>query len=328
MAGVSLVVTAERWPLARPFAISRGVKTEAHVVVATVRDGRHAGRGECVPYARYGETVDGVIAQIEAMRAALANGLSRAQLLTAMRPGAARNALDCALWDYEAKKAGQSAAGLAGCAPLRPVLSAFTISLDGPEAMAVEARRASQFPLLKLKLGAHGDEERLAAVRAMRPDARLIADANEGWTPESLPGLLRHCADAGVELVEQPLPAGGDERLAMIERPVPVCADESVFTRDGLAALRGRYDAVNIKLDKAGGLTEALLLLKEARRQGFKVMIGSMVATSLAMAPAIILAQDADWADLDGPVLLARDRDFALVYAAGAICPPAPELWG
>ncbi len=328
MASLSLLVRAERWPLARPFTIARGSKTEAHVVVATLSDGRHAGRGECVPYARYGESVEGVIAEIEVMRAAIEAGVSRTELLDALPPGAARNAIDCALWDYEAKAAGRSAAALAGLAGLRPVLSAFTISLDDPAAMAAAAQASSDYPLLKLKLGAEGDEARLAALRAARPDARLIVDANEGWTPERLAGLLRACAEAGVELVEQPLPADGDAPLAAIDRPVPVCADESVFTRAGLDELRDRYDAVNIKLDKAGGLTEALLLLEDARRLGFRVMVGSMVATSLAMAPALLLAQDADWADLDGPALLARDREGGLVHVGGRIGPPSPDLWG
>jgi L-alanine-DL-glutamate epimerase-like enolase superfamily enzyme len=281
-----------------------------------------------VPYARYGESVEGVADAIEACAGDVARGLSRAALASLLPAGAARNALDCALWDLEPKRSGKSAAELAGFAPLRPVTTAFTLSLDTPEAMAARAREAGAYPLLKFKLGGDGDRERLEAVREAAPHARLIADANEGWQPHETESLLAAAAASGVELVEQPLPAGDDALLARIVRPVPVCADESVHDHASLARLAGRYDAVNIKLDKTGGLTEALLTAAEARTLGLKVMVGSMVATSLAIAPALLLAQDADWVDLDGPLLLERDRDPGLAYDGALLFPPPPTLWG
>ena len=243
-------------------------------------------------------------------------------------PGAARNALDCALWDLEAKIAGRSAAELAGVAPLHAVETAFTISLASPEEMAARARDAARYPLLKLKLGGDGDEARLAAIRAAVPKARLIADANEAWRASDLERLLEAAKAAGVELIEQPLPAGDDAALAHIARIVPVCADESVHDRASLRDLPARYDAVNIKLDKTGGLTEALATAAEARTLGLKIMVGCMVATSLAMAPALLLAQDADWVDLDGPLLLERDRVPGLAYTSGTVMPPPAALWG
>ena len=245
-----------------------------------------------------------------------------------MPAGAARNALDCALWDYEAKRSSVTAASLAGLASPEPLVTAYTISLGTPEAMAAKAAAAARtMPLLKLKLGGAGDAERLAQIRAACPNARLIADANEAWTPELLPSLMQAAAAARVELIEQPLPAGADAALAG-PRAVPVCADESVHDRAGLAALASRYDAINIKLDKAGGLTEALALAAQARALGFRIMVGCMVATSLSMAPAILLAQGADWVDLDGPLLLARDRSPALTYDGALVHPPDPALWG
>jgi len=326
--GLSLAVRSERWPIRGTFTIARGSKREAAVVVAEIGDGRNTGRGECVPYARYGESVEGVIAAIEAARDALAAGLDRHGLAKLLPPGAARNALDCALWDLEAKRAGTRAASLAGLKTLAPVPTAFTVSLANPETMAKQAATARGFPLLKLKLGGDGDVDRLLAVRAALPEARLIADANEAWQPHETESLLAAAAEARIELVEQPLPAGNDALLAEIARAVPVCADESVHDRASLAALQGRYDAVNIKLDKTGGLTEALATMRDARALGLKIMVGSMVATSLSMAPALLLAQDADWVDLDGPLLLERDRDPGLNYEAGMVSPPAPELWG
>jgi L-Ala-D/L-Glu epimerase / N-acetyl-D-glutamate racemase len=326
---LSVSATVERWPIAGAFTISRGVKTEAAVVVAKLSDGTFTGRGECVPYARYGESIEAVVSAIAACAEPLAGGLTRADLASLLPAGAARNALDCALWDLEAKRAREPAATLAGMAALQPVLTAFTLSLAPPDAMAARAREASAaHPLLKLKLGGDGDTDRLAAVRAAVPQARLIVDANEAWQPNDVESLLAAAASARVELVEQPLPAGGDDVLARIARPVPVCADESVHDRASLAALAGRYDAVNIKLDKTGGLTEALLLAEEARKLGLEIMVGSMVATSLAMAPALLVAQNADWVDLDGPLLLERDRVPGLTYDAGKVFPPPPALWG
>ncbi len=324
--GRAVTVRAESWPIAGAFMISRGAKTAADVVVVEIR-GAARGRGECVPYARYGESVAGVTAQITEAARALGAQLNRETLSKALPPGAARNALDCALWDYEAKAAAVPAHALAGLNAPQPVSTAYTISLGAPEEMAAKAA-ACGYPLLKLKLGGDGDEARLRAVRAAAPDARLIVDANEAWGTEQLLRLLNACAEAGIALVEQPLPAGGDAALAKIARSVPVCADESAHAREGIAALRDRYDAVNIKLDKTGGLTEALAMRAEARRLGFRIMVGCMVGTSLAMAPALLVAQDADWADLDGPLLLARDRDTGLAIEGGLIHPPAPALWG
>jgi len=322
-AGLMVSARTETWPIAGSFAIARGAKTEAVVVVAEVTDGQVTGRGECVPYARYGETPEAVLAQIRAAKAG-----SRAALLDALPPGAARNALDCALWDFEAKSSDHSAASLAGIAPLEPVLTCYTLSLDAPEAMARKAAASRTYPLLKLKLGMDGDAERLTAIRQARPDARLIVDVNEGWTPDTVAEGLAMCAAAGVELVEQPLPAGEDAVLARIARPVPICADESAHIKANVQALVGLYDAVNIKLDKTGGLTEALAMAEAARGAGLRIMVGCMVSTSLAMAPAMILAQRADWVDLDGPLLLARDRTPGLSYAGAFIRPPSPALWG
>lgn len=318
----------ERFPIRGRFAISRGAKTEAAVVVAELTEGTHRGHGECVPYARYGETPEATVAAIEAMGPLLADGLDRAGLQRAMPAGAARNALDCAYWDLEAKRSGLPVRTLTGLPPLHSLTTAYTISLDAPEAMAQAARAAGGRPLLKIKLGGPGDPERIAAVRAAVPDVELLVDANEGWSPENLSENLEACARAGIALVEQPLPAGDDESLRGIERPIPVCADESVHDRASLPALAGKYDAVNIKLDKTGGLTEALAMAGEAHRQGLLVMVGCMVATSLSMAPAMLVAQNARFADLDGPLLLARDRENGLRYDGSIVHPPEPVLWG
>jgi L-alanine-DL-glutamate epimerase-like enolase superfamily enzyme len=326
--GRRLKVAVESWPIAGGFTISRGAKHEAVVVVATIEDGTHRGCGECVPYPRYGESVESVVGSIEALAPQVAAGLDRERLGDALPSGAARNALDCALWDLEAKSKGVSVATLAGVGRLKPVETAFTISLASPEEMARKAREERGHPLLKLKLGGDGDEARLAAVRAAVPDARLIVDANEAWSESNLERMLEAATAARVELIEQPLPAGSDDVLEYYERRVPICADESVHDRESLAKIAKRYDAVNIKLDKTGGLTEGLATMAEARALGLKIMVGCMVATSLAMAPALILAQDAEWVDLDGPLLLARDRVPGLIYEAGEVFPPAPALWG
>lgn len=329
---LGLAVTAERFPIAGSFAISRGAKTEAVVVVAALDDGTVTGRGECVPYARYGESIESVTAAIEAMREPLAAGLDRIRLQSAMQPGAARNALDCAFWDLEAKSSGRRVWQLAGLTRPQPLTTAFTISLADPAAMAKAAAAAASRPLLKIKLGGDdtngGDAARIAAVRAAAPNATLVVDANEGWREEHLTAKLAACATAGVVLVEQPLPEGRDEALARITRLIPVCADESVHDRASLKTLAGKYDAVNIKLDKAGGLTEALAMADAAMRAGFTVMAGCMVATSLAMAPAVLLAQRARFTDLDGPLLLARDRSPGLTYTGSRVEPPERVLWG
>ena len=327
-AAVRLAAAAERFPIAGRFVISRGAKTQAEVVVATVEDGAARGRGECVPYARYGETVGSVLAQIESVRGAVERDPDRQALQALLPAGAARNALDCALWDYEAKRDRRPAHRAAGLGAPAPIVTAFTLSVDTPGAMAEAAGRAAWRPLLKVKLAGAGDAERLRAVRAAAPAATLIVDANEAWALDDLAAMFALCAELGVALIEQPLPAGADAALATVARPVPVCADESVHDRAGLAALRGRYDAVNIKLDKAGGLTEALAVASEAGALGLTVMVGCMVGTSLAMAPALLLAQKARFVDLDGPLLLAADRPGGLRYEGSTILPPATELWG
>ena len=314
----------ESFRLAQAFTISRGSKTEARVVTATIARDGITGRGECVPYARYGETVEGVRDAV----AAVPPGTTREALQSLLPPGAARNAADCALWDWEAKRAGRRAWDLAGLPAPGPVVTAFTLSLDAPGAMEAAARANAHRPLLKIKLGTPDDMPRLEAVRRGSPAASLIVDANEGWTPEVYADLAPHLLRLGVALVEQPLPAGQDEALAHMPRPVPVCADESCHDRASLGALKGRYDMVNVKLDKTGGLTEALLLREEARAMGLGLMVGCMVGTSLAMAPAVLLAQGAQVADLDGPLLLAEDRPTPLAYDERGVHPPEPSLWG
>jgi L-alanine-DL-glutamate epimerase-like enolase superfamily enzyme len=324
----TLKTKVERWPIAGSFTISRGAKTEAVVVVAELGDGKARGRGECVPYARYGESIDSVTAQIAAIQPYLPDGLTRARLQDTMPPGAARNALDCALWDLEAKQTGRPVHELAGLPAPHPLTTAFTISLGTPAAMAAAVAKAAHRALLKIKLGSDGDGERIAAVRRAAPNATLIVDANEGWTDDTLAANLAACAEAGVILVEQPLPDGRDTALARIGRPIPVCADESAHDRHSLAGLVGKYDAVNIKLDKTGGLTEALAMAHEAERHGLAIMAGCMVGTSLAMAPAVLLAQSARFVDLDGPLLLAQDRPDGLIYRDSLVYPATAALWG
>jgi L-alanine-DL-glutamate epimerase-like enolase superfamily enzyme len=332
---ISLRVSAETYPIRGAFTISRGSKKEAAVVVAalsaTTAGGREiSGRGECVPYGRYGETVDGVVAAIAAQGPAVAAGLDRRALQSAMPAGAARNALDCAFWDLECKASGQPAWRLAGLGLPAPVATAFTLSLADPAAMGRAARAAAAMKLLKLKLGGGDAEdiERVRQVRANAPAARLIVDANEGWTIDQLARLAPELAALGVALIEQPLPAGQDAALAGFASPVPLGADESCHGTQGLAELRARYSVVNIKLDKTGGLTEALRLKTEAQAAGFGVMVGCMVATSLSMAPAFLLAQGADFVDLDGPLLLARDRQLGIAYDGALMAPPPSALWG
>jgi L-alanine-DL-glutamate epimerase-like enolase superfamily enzyme len=324
----TLAARIECWPIAGSFTISRGAKTEAVTVVAEVGRGGRTGRGECVPYPRYGETPEATLAALLAMQEPLSRGLDRQGLQALMPPGAARNALDCALLDLEAKTSGQRVWNLLGRPAPAACITAYTISLASPEAMAAATAKAAHRPLLKIKLGGDGDGKRIAAVRKSAPESELIVDANEAWTSDNLEQNLAECAAAGVTLVEQPLPAGQDQALARIRRPLSVCADESVHDRASLQGLRDRYDAVNIKLDKTGGLTEALAMAEAAQALGFEIMIGCMVATSLAMAPAMLLAQAARFVDLDGPLLLARDRDGGLRYDGSLVYPPDAALWG
>jgi L-alanine-DL-glutamate epimerase-like enolase superfamily enzyme len=324
---ISLSARLETYPIAGRFVIARGAKTEANVVVVTLADGAASGRGECVPYTRYGETVESVLAAIALAGPTIERDPDRERLRALLPPGAARNAIDCALWDLEAKRTGIGVFTRAGITPA-PATTAFTISVGTPEAMAEAAAQAATRPLLKVKLAGAGDRERLRAVRAAAPAATLIVDANEAWAAGDCAAMLAACAEAGVALVEQPLPVGADDLLGRIPHPVPVCADESVHDRADLAALRTRYDAVNIKLDKTGGLTEALEVAREARALGFTVMAGCMVGTSLAMAPAMLLAPGALYVDLDGPLLLTRDRPDGLRFEGSTIYPPTAALWG
>jgi len=319
-----LTAVPRRFPFDGVFAISRNTRTHVEVVEVTLSRGGATGRGECVPYSHYGETVASVLEQI----ASLPDGITRPALQAALPPGAARNAVDCALWDCEAKASGIPVWSLAGLEAPRPVQTAFTLSLDTPEAMQAKARANAWRPVLKVKLGTPDDLPRLRAVRAGAPGARLILDANEGWTADTWTALAPELAALGVALVEQPLPASADEALRGLPRPVPVCADESCHDRRDLPRLVGLYDMVNIKLDKTGGLTEALALRDAARAAGLKVMVGCMAASSLAMAPALLVAQGADVVDLDGPLLLAEDRDHGVRYDGAGAHPAEPALWG
>ncbi|WP_033315667.1 N-acetyl-D-Glu racemase DgcA [Limimaricola hongkongensis] len=314
----------ESFALARAFTISRGSRAAAQVIAVRISRGGHVGRGECVPYARYGESLAVVRAQTEA----LPEGITRAELQAALPPGAARNAVDCALWDLEAKQAGVPVWRLAGLDAPKPLVTAYTLSLDAPEAMEARAREEAHRPLLKIKLGTPDDMARLEAVRRGAPEATIIVDANEGWNAAIYADLAPHLVRLGVALVEQPLPAGEDDALIGLDRPVPVCADESCHDRASLPGLAGKYDMANIKLDKTGGLTEALALRDAARAAGFDVMVGCMVGSSLAMAPAHLVGQGAKIVDLDGPLLLAEDRDPPMRHDARGLHPADPALWG
>lgn len=325
---LTLEARIERFPLRQRFAISRGSKTETVVVTAELHDGDHRGRGECGPNIRYGETPEGVTDAIAAMAADIAGGLDRVNLQQAMPPGAARNAIDCAFWDLEAKRTGKRVWALAGMAEPSPVETAYTLSVDTPAAMAAAARANASRPLLKLKLTGAGDLDRVSAVHEGAPSSRLIVDANEAWTPDDFSALATELAGLGVEMIEQPLPADGDAALADLDHPVPICADESCHDHSSVAELAGRYDMINIKLDKTGGLTEALATAAVARDAGLDIMVGCMVGTSLAMAPAHLVAQGAKIIDLDGPLLLAEDREPSLEVRDSRIFPPAAVLWG
>ena len=318
---MQIEVTQDVFPLAQVFRISRGARTEAHVLTVTLAG---IGRGECVPYARYEETLESVTAQIRGLPA----DVTRESLQELLPAGAARNAVDCAFWDYAAKQAGKRVWDILGLPAPLPELTAFTLSLDTPDAMEIQAALNSKRALLKIKLGTPDDMARLEAVRRGAPDVPIIVDANEGWTADVYADLAPHLIRLGVQMVEQPLPAGDDDMLSEIARPLPVCADESCHDRASLPALKGKYDMVNVKLDKAGGLTEALALKHEAQAEGYGIMVGCMVGSSLAMAPATILAQGVAFTDLDGPLLLAEDRETPLLYDDHGVHPPAATLWG
>lgn len=323
-------VTHDSFQLAGAFTISRGSRTSAEVLTVTLSEAGVSGWGECVPYARYGESIESVTEQI----ASLPRSFDRASLPLLLPAGAARNAVDCALWDLEAKRSGMRVwkrsglSAIAGRSEPKPEPTAFTLSLDTPERMRAAAAGSRHRPLLKIKLGTPDDLPRLDAVREGAPDSRIIVDANEGWSVEAYRRLAPEMLRLGVEMVEQPFPAGDDSALETIERPVPLCADESCHDRASLQELAGKYDVVNIKLDKTGGLTEAIALRREAAAAGFGIMVGCMVGSSLAMAPAVLVAQGADYVDLDGPLLLAEDRTTPLRYADACVHPPTAELWG
>ena len=321
---MQIKVSRDVFRLAEVFTISRGSRTAAEVLTVTVTDGAMSGRGECVPYARYSETLESVEQQI----LALPDKFDRASLQHLMEPGAARNAIDCALWDLEAKSKASRVWKLAGLPAPKPEITAYTLSLDSPENMRASAAKNAHRPLLKIKLGTAEDMARLEAVREGAPNSKIIVDANEGWTADIYSDLAPHLVRLGVGMVEQPLPAGQDDLLAEIERPLPVCADESCHDRSSLPALKGKYDMVNIKLDKTGGLTEALALKQQAMNEGYSVMVGCMVGSSLAMAPAVLVAQGAMVVDLDGPLLLAEDRVEPLQYDEAGVHPSTPGLWG
>ena len=326
----TLSVARESWPIRGVFRISRGARTEAVVVTATIVDGEHRGQGECVPYTRYGETVESVMAQIDGVADRIAAGLDRQALLGALPAGAARNAVDCALWDLEAKISGRPAWQLAGLsvAP-EPVVTVYTLSVDTPQAMGAAARENADRPRLKLKMTGDGEDlDRVARIRENAPSTELVVDANEAWSVDEYVAIAPRLADLGVAMIEQPLPAADDDGLRGLDRPTAVCADESCHDTATLDALAGKYDMVNIKLDKAGGLTEALRLKAEAERRGFRVMVGCMIGTSLAMAPGVLVAQGAEVVDLDAPLLLAQDRNPGLTYEGSTVYPPKPALWG
>lgn len=325
---IDLSIQHDRFKIRGLFSIARGSRTHADVVTVTLKDGAATGRGECTPYARYGESVESVSAQIESVRSALADGLDRQALQSLLPSGAARNAIDCAQWDLEAKRTGKAAFQSAGLTKLSPMVTAFTLSLDTPEKMAEAAYENRHRPLLKIKLGGEGDPERLRAVCGHAGEAKIIVDANESWSPDNLWSWLDLAAELGVTLVEQPLPAADDAMLAERAHVVPICADESAHDCKSLDDLKGRYDVVNIKLDKTGGLTEALMMKQAAREAGFGIFVGCMMGSSLAMAPATLAAQDADYVDLDAPLLLDEDRDQALTFEGSILNPPVPALWG
>ena len=325
----TIAIARERWPLASAFRISRGTRLASEVIVVTIADGAVAGRGECFPYAHYGETLDSVERQINAVTSDIEHGAGRDDLPELMAAGAARNAVDCALWDLDAKRSRCRAWELAGLGPPIPVTTVYTLGVDTPEAMANKARQHRHRPQLKLKMVGDGlDLDRVAAIHRVAPNTGLVVDANEGWTIDQYQVLAPRLRQHGVAMIEQPLPADRDDELGTIARPVPVCADESCHDRSSLPALRGKYDMINIKLDKTGGLSEALALRQEARAAGYGIMVGCMIGTSLAMAPAILIADDARVVDLDGPLLLARDRNDGLVYRDSVIEPSSPVLWG
>lgn len=323
-----LTVTRRAWALAQPFTTVHGIETTAEVVVAEISDVESRGRGEAVPLRLYGESIDSVVATLDSMKGAIASGLARDTLQSALPPGAARNVLDCAFWDMDAKRAYCSVAELAGFDTVKPVVTAFTLAFDTPDKMAEQAAANRSRPLLRLELGGDDDGERVQAVRHAAPTARLIVDANERWVGAQLGAFMPILVDARVQLIEQPLPADADDALARLDLPISICADESCRTFADLDRLDGKYAAINIQLDKVGGLTEALALAAEAKRRGLRIMVGGVTSTSLGIAPALLVAQHAEIVDLDGPLRLAFDRAAGLRYDGSTIHPADPKLWG
>ena len=325
----SLNIHIEAWPLAGAFRISRGTRKVSDVLMVEVNDGNYVGRGECFPYARYGEDIDNVQKQLNSVRSEIEHGLDRHALLNILAPGAARNAVDCALWDLEAKRAGVRVWDLAGLPAPEPVTTVYTLGVNEPAVMGERAQENSGRPRLKLKMTGDGaDLERVRNIHKNAPNARLVVDANEGWSIEQYLEYAPQFKELGVEMIEQPLPSTDDEQLRGVDRSIPVCADESCHDRATLPALVGKYDMINIKLDKTGGLTEALNLRDAALKQGLSIMVGCMIGTSLAMAPGTLVAQVATIVDLDGPLLLAEDRNPGLSFTGSIIHPPEPRLWG
>ncbi|MFA9200400.1 MAG: N-acetyl-D-Glu racemase DgcA [Cypionkella sp.] len=318
----------DRFALSRPFRISRGVRTAAEVVTVELAEEGAVGRGEGVPYPRYGESIAGALAQIETVRGAIEAGATRAELITLLPPGAARNALDAALWDLEAKRAGRSVAELIGAPEPRPVATALTVVIDTPAEMARQAALIADAPLIKVKVDAADPVAAIRAVRAAAPAAALIVDPNESWDEALVRAAMPVLVECRVDVLEQPCPAEADAWLANYSRPVPVCADESLHTLAELDAVAARYDAINIKLDKTGGLTTALELAAAARERGLGLMSGCMVCSSLGIAPALHIARQADWADLDGPLWLAEDRAGGMTAENGMLHPPQQGFWG
>ena len=316
------------WAFRSVFRISYKAQTHAQAVQVHLTDGQHTGRGEACGVSYHGESADSLLKQLEAVREKLSGGISREGLEALLPPGGARAAVDCALWDLEAKRAGRRAWELAGMNSVQPLITAFTLSLDTPKTMAEGAAAASQYSLLKLKLGGEGDLERVAAVRRARPDVRIIVDANQAWNEQQLREFVPGLAELGVELIEQPMPAGKDEPLLNFKSAVPLCADESCQTTASLPSLRGKYQFVNIKLDKTGGLTEALRLAHAARQEGLQLMVGCMAGSSLSMAPAYIIGQLSQVVDLDGPLLATSDMPNPIRYIGSQMFPPDRELWG
>jgi L-Ala-D/L-Glu epimerase / N-acetyl-D-glutamate racemase len=324
----SLVIHPESWDLTQTFRIARGFRNASDVVRVEIFDNGRVGEAECCPYPRYGESVESVINQIDSTRDLIESGGGREDLANFLPAGAARNAIDCALWDIEAKAEGVPVAQLAGVATAQRLETALTVVIDTPHLMGEAAAKISAAPLIKVKLDANEIVPRLEAVRSAAPDATLIIDANESWTMRTLFEVMGDLVRLDVKLIEQPLPAGKDEELAGYQSPICLCADESCHTVAGLGNLKNRYQGINIKLDKTGGLTGALQLARAANKDGFEIMVGCMLGTSLAMAPAAILAGYADYLDLDGPFFMVNDRHIPILYEMGQMTLPERGLWG